>query len=560
TGRWTPHHWARGGCLYGILPCNGLIYTPPHNCACYLEAKLFGFNALAPQRVGSAERASSVEGRVTGENRLLRGPAFGVPLVTRHLPPGTGPKAAWPTYRHDNRRSGCASTALGGTLRERWRVRFPARASQPTIAGGRALVAVPDLHAVVCLQAATGEERWRFTADGRVDSPPAIFGGFCAFGSADGHVYCLAMDTGKLAWRFRAAPNDRCIMAFGQIENAVPVPGSVLVRDGEAIFVAGRSVFLDGGLKMIRLDGRTGRLLSEHVMDDTDPERPGRGFQYRLKGLSMPVGLPDVLSCDERNIYMRSQRFDLEGKRRSLAPVPATAGDGGRHIFSPTGFLDASWMHRSYWVYGTGFDEGAGGWSKAGKVTPAGRILCHDSESVYGYGRKSTYYRWSTPLEYRLFAATRDPAGKKGKSRSRVTYRWSRETQLHVTSMLVAGDRLFVAGPPSVVNEAAAFTDPLDERVRAKLKDQTAAFRGDKGGLLEIVAVDSGEGIAEMTLDYLPAFDGMAAAEEKLFLASRDGLLVCYGGRWRRNAATVPGMRGMTSGGRLPSQAEICGD
>lgn len=30
------------------MPCNGLTYAPPHNCICYPEAKLFGFNALAP--------------------------------------------------------------------------------------------------------------------------------------------------------------------------------------------------------------------------------------------------------------------------------------------------------------------------------------------------------------------------------------------------------------------------------------------------------------------------------------------------------------------------------
>ena len=42
---WDIHHWVRGGCLYGVMPCNGLTYTPPHDCACYPEAKLYGFNA-----------------------------------------------------------------------------------------------------------------------------------------------------------------------------------------------------------------------------------------------------------------------------------------------------------------------------------------------------------------------------------------------------------------------------------------------------------------------------------------------------------------------------------
>jgi hypothetical protein len=302
------------------------------------------------------------------------------------------------------------------------------------------------------------------------------------------------------------------------------------VRGEEVMCVTGRSVFLDGGLRMIRLNARTGTLLAEHAMGDEDPERPGTGFQYRLKGLSMPVGLPDILSCDGERVYMRSQKFDLEGRRVGLGPVPSTAG-GGRHIFSPTGFLDASWMHRSYWVYGTGFDEGAGGWPKAGKVVPAGRILCHDSKSVYGYGRTSKYYQWSTPLEYHLFAAAKNPAtGKKGRSASRVSYRWSRETKLHVTSIVVAGDILLVAGPPSLMDEVNAFRDPFSERSRAKMKDQADAFCGERG-LLKAVATSTGGDIAEMTLDYLPAFDGMAVAEGKLFLTSDDGVLVCYEAR-----------------------------
>ena len=52
-------------------------------------------------------------------------------------------------------------------------------------------------------------------------------------------------------------------------------------------------------------------------------------------------------------------------------------------------------MHRSYWVYGAGFDEGAGGWPNAGRVVPAGRILCFDEKTVYGYGRKAKYRRWT---------------------------------------------------------------------------------------------------------------------------------------------------------------------
>ncbi|KPJ70326.1 MAG: hypothetical protein AMS14_10975, partial [Planctomycetes bacterium DG_20] len=73
TGENWQNHWVRSGCLLGNLPCNGLIYVAPHPCGCYIEAKLIGFNALAP---ASAKGAAAAAARARGE-RLVRGPAYG---------------------------------------------------------------------------------------------------------------------------------------------------------------------------------------------------------------------------------------------------------------------------------------------------------------------------------------------------------------------------------------------------------------------------------------------------------------------------------------------------
>ena len=53
------------------MPCNGLVYAPPHSCACYMEAKLDGLCALAPERsVKDGERS------VKPADRLESGPAY----------------------------------------------------------------------------------------------------------------------------------------------------------------------------------------------------------------------------------------------------------------------------------------------------------------------------------------------------------------------------------------------------------------------------------------------------------------------------------------------------
>ncbi len=69
---WDINHWVRGGCLYGVMPCNGLTYAPPHNCACYPEAKLFGFNSLAPTAPTRPIPAKVPEARPIGKRPRLQ--------------------------------------------------------------------------------------------------------------------------------------------------------------------------------------------------------------------------------------------------------------------------------------------------------------------------------------------------------------------------------------------------------------------------------------------------------------------------------------------------------
>ncbi len=398
---WQIHHWARGGCLYGIMPCNGLVYAPPHDCACYPEAKLFGFNALAPATTSRAPAGDD-------EQRLERGPATEIAV-------GTEEDDDWPTYRHDMLRSGSTAKKLPATLAPSWQVDIGGRISSPVIAAGRLYVAEIDAHALHALDAVTGAAVWTRTVGGRIDSPPTVWQGRVLFGSADGSVYCLRATDGELVWRFRAAPRDLRLMAFEQLESVWPVHGSVLVQEGSVFFAAGRSNFLDGGLRFFRLDAKTGALQSETTIDHRDPET-GEDVQNKLQILNMTAGLPDVLSGDGRWVYMRSQQYDRDGRRPQIGPhsgQPAEqgsvqAGEGG-HLFAPMGFLDGSWFHRSYWVYGRSFAGGHAGYYQAGKYAPSGRILVFDDDDVWGFGRKPQYYRWTTTLEHQLFSTSKKP-------------------------------------------------------------------------------------------------------------------------------------------------------
>jgi len=174
-------------------------------------------------------------------------------------------------------------------------------------------------------------------------------------------------------------------------------------------------VFLDGGLRFVRLDAATGKKIAEVVYDNKDPET-GQDLQMRHKTLQMPVGLNDILSSDGKYIYLRSQKIDPTGKRVDIGPVSGNAieqgasqhGEGS-HIFAPMGFLDDTWFHRAYWVYGKNFAGGHNGYYQAGKYTPTGRLLVFDDKDVYAFGRQPQYFKWTTTMAYQLSAASKEP-------------------------------------------------------------------------------------------------------------------------------------------------------
>lgn len=401
---WDLNHWVRGACLYGVMPCNGLTYAGPHNCACYPEAKLDGMAVMA----GAPQHA--LPAPTPDAERLVRGPAYADAIEEKE--PATGD---WPTYRADNARSGAAKSDLKKDLGLAWEVKLTPPLSTTTTAAGLTFVAEVDRHTLHAFDATTGKEAWHFIAGGRIDSPPTFWKGRVLFGGKDGHVYCLRATDGALVWKFQAAPGNLRHSAWEMMESVWPVHGSVLVENGLVSCVAGRSCFLDGGLWFYRLDARTGELRVKKNYDDRDPETGG-DLNDRHKTLQMPVALNDILSSDGKWTYLRTQKIADDGKRVEIGPVSgdfakqggAHKGEG-RHLFAPMGFLDDSNFHRSYWVYGKSFAGGHAGYFQAGKYAPAGRILVHDDTNVYSYGREAQYYKWTTTMEYTLYSTPKTP-------------------------------------------------------------------------------------------------------------------------------------------------------
>jgi len=499
TGKPVPNHWVRGACQYGVMPANGLLYAPPHACACFIQSKLNSFVVLAP------ERKQKTENKKQNDERLEHGPAYGESRKQK----AESRKEDWPTYRGDVVRSGFTSVAVPASLAERWQAKLGGKLTAPVIADGKVFVAATETHEVCALDAAGGKESWRFTAGGRVDSPPTVYEGCVLFGCADGWVYCLRATDGALVWRFRAAPSEERIVAYGQLESRWPVHGSVLVKDGVVFCAAGRSSFLDGGIFLCRLDARTGKLLSETQVDD-------RGDSYGLTG-----HLNDVLSCDGEMVFMRHESFGLDGQLLKKS-VP--------HLHSAAGFLDGDWWHRTYWIYGDMMRSGWGQWPLMGNRVPSGQIMVMDKDATYGFGRveyangvhaglNARYHLFSCSKQTTEPSTAAPPAKKrKGKpapkSEPKAVVRWSVSVPLLTRAMVLADKTLFIAGPPE-----GSGVDGL-----------AAAHEGRSGGLLWAVAAGNGGKLAEYRLSAPPVWDGMAAANGRLYVTTLDGNVLCFGG------------------------------
>ncbi len=495
------HHWTRGTCRYGVMPCNGLLYVPPHPCICYITSKLNGFWALAPERESKSPKVE----KSRSEGHLEKGPAYGAadlrPSAVRLQP------SSWPTYRHDAARSGCASTVLSSDLKPMWNACIGGRVSSPVIAGDKVFLASCDTHTVSALSADDGKSLWSYTVGGRVDTPPTVYGQLVLFGSADGWLYCLRAADGQLVWRRRAASDDQRIVNDDQLESPWPVHGSVLIQDGVAYVAAGRSSFLDGGIYVYAVNPETGEVLRQNRVFSPNPET-GDMVECRLP-YDMPPdalgALPDILVGDGKNVFMRHVKFDSSYLTYESAAKSTKAKRGaypavGAHLMAVAGLLDDDWFNQTYWTVD-------------GKAHS--KLLVFDADTAYGVKPFGASARHSRAIfkpgskGYTLFASGRPDHKAK----------WSVQVPVRIQAMVIAGPTLFVAGTPDVV-------DP---------DDPWSAFDGRKGGVLWAISAADGKKLAEYQLDSPPTYDGMAAASGCLYLSTKDGSIVCFEGQLAEN-------------------------
>ena len=495
SGQLDENRITKGSCSRnaGVIPANGLAYAFPKSCVCWPMLK--GYAALAPAKPASGGRPA------TGRKDLVieRGSAQAPPSLRK-----ADPAAEWPSYRYDAGRSGATPAEVPTELTVLWRQRAARRKyrqpydwrynpfvsgaiTPPVVAAGLVIVAAPDQHQVVAVDAASGAEKWRFTADGRVDTPPTVVKGRVLFGTHGGSVYCLSAADGKLLWRGRAAADDEQILAFGQVESPWPVPGSVLVMGDTAYFAAGRQYLADGGVRVFAVDVKTGRSRWVSRINTL-----GKYSYYGAAGLEFDNF--DLLVAEGDKVSM--SRWLLDRKTGGITVVPKS----GFFRTGPAGVL----APRGCWSYGPRMGRGHDRKAKRPLVVFRDNTLISCTPDRMGLFRRdfSEADRETFDAEWFNFRLRKeyDARGEGFTRTDRLARgaRWDIDElgEAPISAMLLAGDKAFVA---------------------------------DEQGELRVVSIADGKVLGRMKLPAAPIWDGLAAANGRIYAALANGAIVCLG-------------------------------
>ncbi len=190
----------------------------------------------------------------------------------------------WPTFMHDNHRSGVTGEKLQPPLGESWvfkAVRPPEPAWPPpakqdfyhhhddlreTVAYDRAFQVVGAGQTVFfgssaddkvyALDARTGRTRWTFFTEGPVRFAPSVDEGKVYVGSDDGCAYCLSGRDGTPLWKYKVAEQDHLIPGNQRMISMWPLRTGLLVDEGTVYFGAG--LFPNQGTFLLALNAQDG--------------------------------------------------------------------------------------------------------------------------------------------------------------------------------------------------------------------------------------------------------------------------------------------------------------
>ncbi len=193
----------------------------------------------------------------------------------------------WPTYMHDQLRTGRTPEKLTLPLSLQWVWQGPTpspawpppanqdfwhdkhslkarvtydRANHLISDGEHVYLGSSTDDQVRCLDIKTGQQQWTFFTEGPVRLAPTLDDGRLYFGSDDGFVYCISAADGKLIWKQSAAEKPDRLPGNERIISTWPVRTGTYVDQGQVRVTAG--LFPNQGTYQVVFDAETGKILN----------------------------------------------------------------------------------------------------------------------------------------------------------------------------------------------------------------------------------------------------------------------------------------------------------
>ncbi len=541
--RWTKRDLARGQCGGWGTPAYGMMYYHGSGCGCFFPLR--GNLALHHTR----EPRPIDDGR-----RLTKGPAYDRPLGAAA---GDGD---WPAYLYNGQRRGWGPQDGPRGLTEAWRVKisepiagdvtgvrqdwlncgvYNGPVTAPVVAGGMLFVADRDRRRVVALDAATGRQRWAFASAGRVLTTPTYAQGRLVFGARDGNVYVLDAKTGELAWRFLAAPQQRYVLAYGQMEALWPVHGCLPVVDDLVVATAGYHGEADGGVWAWGLDLKSGEIvwsrrlqrpLRPWVTFETKQDREGRRY-FSVSDEEHELATTNKSNGAYHPTHVRNIDLPMyDGEVAHVANHPiviATGATSDRGVCDPLliageryPFLDMEFENR-----GGPHSTGSVGIQLGGV-----RIGGHRSDGMRAAhnGTEAIYVEQTPDHTVGPGLCLIKSSDIAAEGWTRVSGNEKRTLTPIATSVNVVGkeaDSLALGGRVAYVASEGHLMRPWGSQMRPRP-------RWRKGeaipGHLEAFSVPDGRRLAHVEVDSAVINNGLAVAGGRLYAVCEDGTVRCY--------------------------------
>jgi len=461
----------RSTCFYGLSPANGYVYALPFH------------------------KGGKVKGVIcagASELPMITKPG-GKVLKVLGAAPAAKPLAAtdWPMYRRDALRSNSAAAGPGAKPAVKWARQvgrggrsFAVMTSrrtgltQPTAAWGSVFVSDIEGQRVVALDQETGKTKWIFPVGSRVLFSPTLHAGMCFVGSCDGWVYALNADTGKLVWKLMAAPEERFIGGMDRLESLWPVQPDVFIHKDAGYVLAGHTQYNDGGMTVLGFEPATGKVF------------------WR------------------RNVYVKASSFVKGGLEAD--------------IFSARGDRIQVCGYRV---------DSAAGTLKRGGVSSPGSVHSH-ARFMRLLGSNNVFFN----------ARSHGAGMTDGRTHGSIlAFNPKMSVAEHVKRVrgYYEGDQFLYARRPSDMRGKKPYDakgdlwrlDPYDMNVDGLVVGSKHIYavghfaREKRDSELRVISPANGKTLHTVKLKNWAAYDGTSVAGKRLFVATREGKLICFEGK-----------------------------